>query len=539
MKRTSGIGIILTAALTLLGGVSSTRAELRLARVFSDSMVLQRDQPVPVWGWADPGAEVTVAFAGQTRRAKTDDSGRWQVKLGAMSASTQPRELIVREPAQDREVKVADVLVGEVWLCGGQSNMGLHLRDCFNAAQEIAAARYPPFRFMVVPSSPSLLPADDISGGTWRICTPNTAAGFAGTAYFFGRKLHLELGVPIGLIEFDRGATGIEGWVPLEAYRSAKDPTLQETYRQVAAWNPNGKLGREAHEEAFRSIRAWLPTAKQALVAGKSVPPQPLLPARKPYQANPTEIYNGTVHPLAPFAIRGAVWYQGESNPGEGEIYELKMAAMIRGWRERWGQGKFPFYYVQLANEGNPNHDPAEDPTYRYVPVREAQRRVQRVPRTGMVVAIDLGEDASGHPRNKRGVGERLALWALANDYGQKVPFTGPIYRNHRIDGDRVILTFDHVGGGLMVGDKDGLDPVREVKGETLKHFAVAGADGTWYWGEATLSGKTVVVRSAAVPTPIRVRYAYSMNPKGPKLYNREGLPASPFRTDDWQADGL
>ena len=530
---------MLAAAVTLLGVAAPAQAELRLARVFSDNMVLQRGRRAPVWGWADPGAKVTVTFAGQTKRARADTTGRWMVKLGRMSASAEPRELSVRSEGQDQELSVANVLVGEVWLCGGQSNMGLHLRDCFNAAQEIAAAQHSQFRFMAIPSPGSLLPADDISGGTWKPCAPDTAAAFAGTAYFFGRKLHLALGVPVGLIEFDRGATGIEGWVPLEAYRSAKDPALRKTYLEAAAWDVNSELGRSAHEDAFRRIREWLPVARQALAEGQPVPPQPLLPARKPYQANPTEIYNGTVHPLAPFAIHGVAWYQGESNPGEGRIYELKMAAMIRGWRERWGQGEFPFYYVQLTNEGNPNYDPSEDPTFRYVPVREAQRRVLRVPRTGMVVAIDLGEDASGHPRNKRDVGERLALWALANDYGQSVPFTGPVYRGHRLDGDRVILTFDHVGGGLMVGDKEGLDPVREVKGASLEHFAVAGADGTWHWGEAAIDGKTVVVRCADVPAPRRVRYAYSMNPKGPKLYNREGLPASPFRTDEWQADGL
>jgi sialate O-acetylesterase len=249
----------------------------------------------------------------------------------------------------------------------------------------------------------------------------------------------------------------------------------------------------------------------------------------------PTVIYNGTIHPLIPYAIRGVVWYQGESNPGEGRIYEAKMKAAITGWRKAWGRGDFPFYLVQLANEGKPVEQPAEEQSFRYVPVREAQRRAAQLPNTGLVVAIDLGEDANGHPRNKKDLGERAALWALAKTYNQPVPYSGPLFRDARIEGDRVIITFDHAESGLMIADKDGLDPVREIKDAALKHFSIAGPDGQWHWAEARIVGQTVEVRSDRVPKPVAVRYADSLNPKGPKLYNRAGLPASPFRTDEWK----
>lgn len=509
-------------------------AKPKTATIFGDNMVLQRDRPVPVWGWADPGEEIIVAFAGQTKSTRADAHGAWRITLDPLPASAEPRTLSVQSKAEPQPSKIENVLVGEVWLCGGQSNMGLALRDCFRAPEEIAAANDPQFRFIAVPANGAAVPSADIGRAKWRASTPETAADFAGTAYFFGRSLRQHLKVPVGLIEFDRGATGIEGWVPLAAYESAKEPALQAMYREAAGWNPQSEIGRKAHLDAFARIEAWLPAAKAALAAGQHVPPEPLLPAPSRQVPGPSTTFNGTIHPLTPYAIRGAVWYQGESNPGEGEIYEQKMKAMITGWRTAWGQGDFPFYFVQLANEGNTVIQPMEEENFRYVPVREAQRRALALPNTGMVVAIDLGEDASGHPRNKRDVGDRLALWVRARQHGEKVPYCGPLYRECRRDGDTMIISFDHAGSGLMVADKDGLDPVKEISGGVMKQFSIQGADGKWHWADARIVGKTVVVRSDKVPSPVAVRYAYSLNPKGPKLYNRDGLPASPFRTDDW-----
>jgi sialate O-acetylesterase len=506
-------------------------AKTRFAGIFGEQMVLQQEQPVPVWGWAEPGEKVTVTFAGQQKAATADADGKWMVKLDKLRANAEASPLTA---AAAETVTITNVVVGEVWLCGGQSNMGLALSDCFNATEEIAAANDPQFRFAAVGSGGSVVPAPDIAPAKWRVSTPETAASFAGTAYFFGRALRRELKVPVGLIEFDRGATGIEGWVPLEGYRLCKEPVLQEMYRQAASWNPKSEIGKKAHEETFQKIEAWIPQAKAALAEKKPVPPEPLVPAPLGPMPGPTETFNGTIHPLVPFAIRGAVWYQGESNPGEKLIYELKLRAMIIGWRAVWGQGDFPVYVVQLANEGNIVTEPDEEINFRYVPVRDAQRRAVALPNTGLVVAIDLGEDANGHPRNKRDVGERAALWARAKLYGQKVPYSGPLYRSCKRDGDRMIISFDYADSGLMVADKDGLNPVKEVPEGVMKQFSVQGADGKWHWAEAKIEGKTVVVRSDKVPAPAAVRYAYSLNPKGPKLYNRDGLPASPFSTEKW-----
>jgi sialate O-acetylesterase len=512
----------------------SAWAKPKFAGVFSNNMVLQREKPVPVWGWAEPGEEVAVTFGGQSKAARADGKGAWRVTLDALSASSSPRVLAVTSPGKDSKISVENVLVGEVWLCGGQSNMGLSLRDCFRAPEEIAAANDPEFRFLAVPAVGQSIPAADISGGRWQVSTPDTAADFAGTAYFFGKSLRKHIKVPIGVIEFDRGATGIEGWVPLEAYRQSPAPALQAMYHEAASWNPQSEIGRKAHLDAFARIKAWLPAAKTAIAAGKPVPPEPMLPTPSRQVPGPTTTFNGTVHPLAPCAIRGAVWYQGESNPGEGAIYELKLKALITGWRTAWGQSDLPFYIVQLANEGNTVIQPMEEELFRYVPVREAQRRAAALPHTGLVVAIDLGEDASGHPRNKRDVGDRAALWARAKQYGQKVPCCGPMYRGFRREGDTMILSFDSADNGLMVADKDGLDPVKAVPGGVMKQFSIKGSDGKWHWAEAKIVGKTVAVRSDKVPNPVAVRYGYSLNPKGPKLYNTESLPASPFRTDDW-----
>ena len=530
-------GKILGTALAIvvsLVATSPVSAKPRLARVFGNNMVLQREKPVPVWGWADPGEAITVTFANQSKGTTADSAGAWRVTLDSLKTSTTPQELVVAAASSTPPLRLSNVLVGEVWLCGGQSNMGLALRDCFQGPEVVAAAKDSDFRFIGVGAAGQSVPAADISGGQWQVCTPDTAADFAGTAYFFGRALRRELKIPIGLIEFDRGATGIEGWVSLEAYRQASAPELQKMYVEAASWNPQSDIGRKAHAEAFAKIQAWIPAAKAAVAAGKPVPPEPMLPVPSKQVPGPTTTFNGTIYPLVPFAFRGAAWYQGESNPGEGRIYELKLKALITGWRAAFGQGDFPFYIVQLANEGNTVINPMDEEFFRYVPVREAQRRAAALPNTGLVCAIDLGEDASGHPRNKRDVGERIALWARAKQYGEKVPCCGPMYKSFRRDGKTFVISFDAAENGLMIADKDGLEPVKEIPNGVTKQFSIKGPDGKWHWADAKIAGQTVVVSSEKVSDPVAVRYAYSLNPKGPKVYNREGLPASPFRTDEW-----
>jgi sialate O-acetylesterase len=498
---------------------------------------LQRGMVVPVWGDASPGEKVSVSFGGQEKLVVAGADGKWMVKLDVMEAAAEGREMVVKG-ADGAAVTLKDVLVGEVWLCGGQSNMGLTLIEAFDAKAEIAKANYPKLRLMAVGAGPSPVPKREILRGPWKVCTPETAAHFAGVAYFFGKKLNEELNVPVGLIEFDIGSTGIEGWTPIQGFKGSKDEGMQAIYREVMSWDPTSEIGKKAMEEGIAKVKAWLPVAKEAVAQGKPVPEQPLLPAAPVYYNGPTVLFNGTVSPVAPYAVRGAIWYQGEANPGEGQSYEAKMRAMISGWREVWGIGDFSFYYVQLANEGKPVEEPADEENFRYVPVRQAQRRVMDMPNTGMVVALDLGEDASGHPRNKRDVGYRLAMWALAKDYGKKIAYTGPVFKGAKFEGGKAVVSFDFVGPGLMVADKDGLEDVKEVKDGVMKQFSVCGKDGKWVWAKAKIVGETVEVWSDSVKEPVAVRYADSMNPKGPKLYGKVGLPVSGFRSDGWGGVG-
>ena len=531
INRNKKTNIAMALIILLFCMIGTLYAETSVSSIFNDNMVLQRDKDVPIWGWAQAGEKITVTFAGQTKSGIAASNGKWMIKLAPMKANRTPSVLVIK--GVDKTITINNVLIGEVWICAGQSNMGMVLAESFGAEKEIAEANYPELRMLQVDSSmSSMFPMADFKNKRkWQVCTPEVAAGFAAPAYFFARKLLNELKIPIGVIKFHRGATGLEGWVPLEGYKNASE--LQHIYREVSSWDSKSKLGRKAHLDTFAQLKIWLPQAKQAISNAVVIPPLPVLPAPRASQSDPCEIYNSTVSPLVPVAIRGVVWYQGESNPGEGKIYLQKLQVMIKSWRQMW-KSDLPFYIIQLANEGEPAREPTKEDHFRYVPVREAQRRCVKMPGTGLVVAIDLGEDMNGHPRNKKDVGERAALWALAKDYGRNIPFSGPLYRESHRKGDSMIVSFDHVDSGLMIADKDGLDPVYEVKDAEMKYFAVAGKDGVWHWADAKIVGNTIVVRSVKVPVPVEVRYAYCMNPKGPKLYNRAGLPASPFISEKW-----
>jgi len=536
LKKTASLarGIVLGACLGSFLLAAPAWAGVKVAGIFSDNMVVQRDRPVPVWGWSDPGDEITVTFAGQTKTVTAVADRSWRINLDAMEASSEPRVMVVHSKTGNTDVRFANVLVGEVWLCAGQSNMALTLPECFNGTEEVAAANDPLLRFVAMPSALATLPVTDGRSVQWKVCTPETASDCSGVGYFFVRNLRRNLQVPVGLIKTVYMST-IEGYIPLAGYQASAVPAMQALFREAASWDPQSEIGRQAHQEAFAKIEAWVSDAKAALAAGKPVPPEPLLPApSKHLRSGPTTIYNGTIVPVVPYALRGVIWYQGEANAGEGESYELKLRTMITGWRKVWGQGDFPFYLALLANEGNTVDRPDEEATFRYVPTREAQRRVLSLPHTGLAVTIDVGEDTQGHPRNKRDVGERLSFWALAKDYGMKIPFSGPLYRSCRRDGDRMVISFDYADSGLMVADKDGLAPVAEVPNGVMKQFSIKDAAGKWHWAAAKIDGATVVVQSPEVAAPVAVRYAFSLNPKGPKLYNRDGLPASPFSTEEW-----
>ena len=523
----------LTAAVGLLLGYEAAAAP-RLPGFFTDNMVIQRDREVPVWGWADAGEAVVVAFADQSVEAIADASGAWRATLPPMSASTNGRVFSVsskRNPASD-PILLANVVVGDVWICSGQSNMEWTLRRrIMNSRAEIAAADYPLIRHMKVPNNTADLPLDDLTAA-WQVSSPATVDNFSGVGYFFARHLYRELGVPIGLIGSNWGGTRIEPWTPPEGFRSV--PELAGMAARVDATLPSTEAGRMAYREAFSAMREWIPLAEANVEKGLNPPAVPMFPAQGTGNREPTRIYNAMIHPLIPFAIRGAIWYQGESNGSEGIEYYHKKQALIGGWRTLWDQGDFPFYFVQLANLGKPTDDPAGGDGYSRI--REAQRQSLAIPNTGMAVIIDIGEAGDIHPANKQDVGLRLALWAMGNEYGREnLVFSGPLFKTASVEQGAIRVTFEHAGSGLMVGTKNGLDPVVENPEGDLTRFAIAGEDRQWHWADARIDGQdSVIVSSPSVPAPVAVRYAFSHNPAGCNLYNREGLPASPFRTDDW-----
>ncbi len=463
------------------------RADVELPTLFSNHMVLQQELAVPVWGWADADEKVTVEFAGQSHSATADKDGRWQVKLDALKANKEGQTLKV---SGNNTIELKDVLVGEVWICSGQSNMEWRLNTVINAKEEVAAATNPMIRLYNVPGHLTSPVPLEKNPGTWTECNPQTAAGFSAVGYFFGRRLQKELDVPIGLVGSNWGGTRIEPWTSPDGFKSV--PELKETGEKVAA--------QTAESEVTRT--------------------------------SPSTIYNAMIHPLAPFAMRGAIWYQGESNGGEGESYYHKKQALVNGWRKLFNPD-LAFYWVQLANFRQPTDDPAGGDGW--ARIRDAQTKALSIPHTGMAVIIDIGEAKDIHPRNKQDVGMRLAQWALHQTYGKKdlVP-SGPLYKSHKVEGDAIRVEFNHAGSGLIVGKKEGLEPTAVDQNGKLQRFAIAGKDMKWHWAEATIDGNSVVVKSEEVPNPVAVRYAWSMNPEGANLYNKEGLPASPFRTDSW-----
>ena len=494
---------------TFLLAASADAGELKLAAIFSDRMVLQRNQPVPVWGRADPGAKLAVAIGDAKAAATADANGKWRTKVGPLKAGG---PLVLTVSSGDQTLKVSDVLVGEVWLCSGQSNMAMTVRGCINAAQEIRAADLPKIRHWQTARLDTRIPPDDCSG-SWVVCSPKTVAGFTAAGYFFGRELHKPLDVPIGLINSSVGGTPIEKWtnrLPVNAAAA------------TGKVDPNSPEMRELREDYFSKMVLWRRKAaaeKDRAKRNKMRAPAPPKALAALY-ASRGGLYNGMIAPLVGYGIRGAIWYQGEANAGRGYVYRDQLAAMITGWREVWGQGDFPFGVVQLPNFRARATEPGDAS---WAVIRESQAAILKLPATGVAVTIDVGDEKNIHPRNKQAVGKRLGLWALAKAYDKEIVYSGPMYKAMTVEGGSVRVKFDHVGGGLACAGE----------GE-LKGFAVAGEDRKWVWAEAKIDGETVVVNSKDVARPVAVRYAWGMNPEC-NLANKESLPAGPFRTDDWQ----
>jgi len=478
-----------------------------MPNIFGDAMVLQRDKPVPVWGRAEAGEAITVRIDGIKSRTRADRNGLWMVRLPAMKAGG-PHELIVEGSST---LAFGNVMVGEVWVCSGQSNMEWPVSRTDNPEKVLAQCADPTLRLIDIPRRPSGQPRVDVNAA-WSACTPETLKNFSAVAYFFGCELRRELGVPVGLINTSWGGTRIEPWTPPVGFRSVEQCASFAT--QIEEANAHH---REAVKGALGPIETWVGTTRAALDSGNDLPAMPAIPVHPLHShAKPTGLYNGMIHPIVPYAIRGAIWYQGEANRTEGMAYHHKMKALINGWRTVWNQGDCPFYYVQLAPFKYRTDDPGELPR-----LWEAQTATLSVPNTGMAVTVDIGNVKDIHPRNKLDVGRRLALWALSHDYGRKdVVFSGPLFKSMTREGRKVRIHFEHAGGGLASRD-----------GEPLSWFEIAGDDQRFVKAEAALDGDTVVVWNQAVPAPAAVRFGWHQEAE-PNLINTEGLPASPFRTD-------
>ena len=523
-------------------------APIAPAALFSDHMVLQKDMQVPIWGTAVPGEKVTVKFLGQSRSATTSADGKWTVRLAKLKSGG-PFTMTIAGGKGSAPITINDVLVGEVWLGSGQSNMVFNVSNTghrpyglLDEKQEIAAANYPQVRMFTVADTKSLTPQTDVKG-EWKVCSPSTVADFSAIGYLFARDLNQALKVPVGVILSAYGASTAEAWVSREAL--AADPKLKPVLD-----------GFDAREAAFKAAPA-APPAPPAASPAPATPPAsglaatPGTPGAAPAarrarggggdpvqdQHQPTVLYNGMISGVIPYAIRGAIWYQGESilgNPGI-PMYGHVMETLVTTWRQLWGEGDFPFYAVQLAALKNNSNNPR---------VREQQAEILPVKNTGLAVTVDIGDSANVHPKNKEALCDRLSRIALANVYGKKMEFSGPVYAGMKVEGDEIRISFTHADG-LTTHYPDGLyahvsappNPAStaEVPASNdgpLKWFQIAGADGKYIDALATIDGNTVVVRSPDVPAPTEVRYAWDNYPYGANLYNSAGLPAVPFRTN-------
>ena len=512
IPRTSGVATLLALAFSML----QAGGEVRLPGVFSSHMVLQREKPLVIWGWAQPRETVTIKLANESRQAQANDRGEWKVTLPAMQAGG-PYGITV---SGSSTLAFEDVMVGEVWLASGQSNMEMGIGMCKDGKEEIAAANYPNLRLLMVPNLWTPTPQTNIDG-SWKVCSPKTVAeggwgGFSAAAYYFGRELYKELGVPVGLIDATWGGTRIESWTPPEGFAAV--PSLQRDYELVQLGDPRTTMHRERLQKVLTEAEQWLSAARQSLEQRALVPPMPaypneLLPPRD--VQNATALYNGMLHPLSPFPVRGAIWYQGESNSDEGMLYAERMKALVSGWRRVWGEGDFPFYFVQIApfNYGGNAERIGE--------FWEAQAAASReIPNAGMAVITDIGDLKDIHPANKQEVGRRLAVLALAKTYGRaNVVWSGPTFESLSAEGNKLRVKFSDVAGGLSSRD-----------GKPLSWFEIIDADeGGFVRAEANIDGSSVLLSSAEVKHPVAMRFAWSMLAE-PNLVNSAGLPGSAFR---------
>jgi sialate O-acetylesterase len=480
-------------------------ADVKLPAIISDNMVLQQNTTIALWGWADAGEAIEIKnnWNNKTEKVNADDKGNWLVHLKTIKAGG-PYTISI---SGKNKIELHNVLLGEVWLCSGQSNMEFPLKKhqgwqtgVVNAEQEISQANYPMMRMFIVEKNTSTIPLNDVKG-SWNICSPQTAGNFSAVAYYFGKRIQKETGFPVGLIHSSWGGTPAESWTKKEVLKSDKD------FASIL----------DRYDNSLKDYPVNLKKYEQELIQWKNdsmrqKPAKPADPVKN--SKSPMLLYNAMIHPLVSFTLKGVIWYQGESNADRAYQYRKLFPSLIKSWRKDWKQD-LPFYFVQIA------------PFYKQNPeIREAQLLTfKTIPNTGMAVITDSGDSLDIHPRNKEVVGERLALWALAKNYGKSnIAYSGPVYQSMKIEGNKIILHFDFVNNGLASRESD------------LKEFTIAGADQKFVPARAVIKGNTVEVWSSEINNPVAVRFAWK-NFMRPNFYNGAGLPASPFRTDDWPGE--
>ncbi len=479
--------------------LNANAQNIKAASIFGDNMVLQQGINVPVWGTSKPKQELTISFAGNNIKAKADENGKWVAKIPKMKASG-PLKMVISSAEDSLVFKY--IMIGEVWLASGQSNMQMKLSEVNNAQKEINEAKFNKIRFFNVALNISNKPLEEVKG-SWKLCSPENAKQFSAAAYFFARDLHLDQNVPVGIISSSWGATPSEAWTSSESLIS--HPDFKDSVKRYQKLEENWEL---LYSDFLKNTEL----AKQSNNTIKA----PVLPKEKNY---PTALYNSMIAPIVPYGIKGVIWYQGENNAPRAMQYRSLFPLLINDWRNKWNNEKLPFLFVQLANYRVRNTEPVSaDP---WVLLREAQSMTLKLPNTGMAVTIDIGDAKNIHPKNKQDVGKRLFLVASNLVYHKPVVYSGPVYEAMMVKNQNVELSFKNSGKGLS------------SNGEKLTAFEIAGADKKFYWADAEIVGDKIVLSSKEVSKPLAVRYAWSTNPAA-SLFNKEGLPASPFRTDDW-----
>lgn len=521
----------------------------KLPAIISDGMVIQRDLSAPIWGWGNPGERVSLKFNKQRHRTEVGEDGKWMVKLKPSKASHKPTSMTIQ--VGEEKVTLINILVGEVWLCSGQSNMDWDLNKLMNKAKD---PRYQPIveeitkvatetsdrslRQIIVPHKTSYNKALQDFDGKWLESNPENNGVFSGTAIFFAKELRKELDVPVGLIKAPWGGKPIEPFIPPAEYMA--DPELKAYYENymkdveanLAKYNPE-----KAKADYEKRLSKWKEAVKQAKAEKKPAPRRPGMQQSPALSTSiPGTLYNAMIHPVIPYGIKGAIWYQGESNRRNNwDKYARHIDALITGWRKAWGQDDFPLYYCQLAGYKEPVEGPEVLTDYEgWVIVCDQMRRALSVKNTGMAVLNDIGEANDIHPRNKIDAGKRLAYWALAKDYGRtEIDYSGPLYQSHEIKDGKIIITFDEVAEGLMVGKKILLDPVIKLD-EPVDGFHIQDQKGKWHWAKANIiSNNQVEVYHPEIENPKAARYAWAVNPVRANLYNKAGLPTSVFTTEE------